>query len=60
MIVSDDKITGVVYNKDGENITVSANKEVILSAGAIGTPQILELSGIGRKDILEQYVIINV
>ncbi|EIM21609.1 alcohol oxidase [Wallemia mellicola CBS 633.66] len=54
LIVSDDKITGVVYNKDGENITVSANKEVILSAGAIGTPQILELSGIGRKDILEQ------
>ena len=54
LAVSGDEVVGVEYTKDGETITASANKEVILSAGAIGTPQILELSGIGRRDVLEQ------
>ncbi|TIA89097.1 hypothetical protein E3P99_02240 [Wallemia hederae] len=54
LAVSGDKVVGVEYIKDGETITASADKEVILSAGAIGTPQILELSGIGRRDVLEQ------
>lgn len=52
--MSDSRVTGVTYTKSGEEFTVSAEKEVILSAGAVGTPQILELSGIGRRDILEQ------
>ena len=29
--------------------------EVIMSAGTVRTPQLLELSGIGNKDILNQY-----
>jgi choline dehydrogenase-like flavoprotein len=33
---------------------VYAQKEVILSAGAIKSPQLLELSGIGRKDVLDR------
>ncbi|WP_300666101.1 GMC family oxidoreductase N-terminal domain-containing protein [Fluviicola sp.] len=41
--------TGVVYKKDGENITVKASKEVILSAGTIGSAQLLLLSGIGDE-----------
>lgn len=32
---------------NGETFTVSANQEVILSSGVIGTPQLLQLSGIG-------------
>lgn len=36
----------------GSRIVFQANKEVILSAGAIGTPQILQLSGIGDPDKL--------
>ncbi|OKL55911.1 hypothetical protein UA08_08800 [Talaromyces atroroseus] len=46
--------TGVQFRtKDGEQHTVTARDEVVLSAGAINSPQILELSGIGQRDRLE-------
>ncbi|KAJ7290529.1 GMC oxidoreductase [Mycena rebaudengoi] len=44
---------GVEFIHGGKTLKVYAKKEVILSAGAIKSPQILELSGIGRKEILE-------
>ncbi|KAK1753791.1 hypothetical protein QBC47DRAFT_430764 [Echria macrotheca] len=48
--------TGVeISTKDGETRTASANLEVILAAGALQTPQILELSGIGGKELLEKH-----
>ncbi|TRM59618.1 hypothetical protein BD626DRAFT_462271 [Schizophyllum amplum] len=43
---------GVTYYSGGQEYNVSAGKEVILSAGSVNTPQILELSGIGQKDVL--------
>ncbi|KAF7761849.1 CAZyme family AA3 [Agaricus bisporus var. burnettii] len=46
---------GVHYETDGKKHVVSARKEVILSAGSIQTPQILELSGIGQKKISDKY-----
>ena len=41
--------------KDGRLQTVSARKEIILSAGTIGSPHILMLSGIGHKEHLKKY-----
>ena len=46
------RCTGVTYRRDGREETVSASTEVIMAAGAIQTPQILELSGIGRPELL--------
>ena len=44
---------GIVYVRDGKEVKVRATKEVILSAGAIGSPQLLMLSGIGPKEHLK-------
>ena len=46
-----------VRTKDGAHHELLANKEVILSAGAIQSPQILELSGIGQKTLLQKHAI---
>lgn len=57
LIIKNKVCTGVIYKKNNELNTVLCRKEVILSAGAIASPQILELSGIGNKDILNKYAI---
>lgn len=49
------KVIGVEYLQDGKRHQALADKEVILSAGAIQSPQLLQLSGIGPKDLLQQY-----
>jgi choline dehydrogenase len=46
---------GVEYIRKGEKISVLARGEVILSAGAIKTPQILELSGVGDLSMLSRF-----
>ena len=46
------KAIGVRYERKGKIIDVHVNKEVILSSGPIGTPHILQLSGIGSKEVL--------
>jgi choline dehydrogenase len=44
---------GVRYTINGQRRTARANKEVVVSAGSINSPQLLELSGIGRPDLLQ-------
>ena len=50
----DIRCIGVKVNHEGKTKDILANKEVILSAGTIGSVQILERSGVGRKDILDK------
>jgi choline dehydrogenase len=44
--------TGVEYSRGGSQLTATARREVLLSAGAIGSPQLLELSGVGDPELL--------
>ena len=44
---------GVEYKINNQIKTINANKEVILSAGSVGSPQLLQLSGIGPADVLK-------
>ena len=48
------RCTGVQVWDGQEMITAHADKEVILSAGAVNSPQILQLSGIGPADLLKK------
>lgn len=48
------RATGLAYRRGGEERQVLARREVILSAGAFGSPQLLMLSGIGPGDHLRQ------
>jgi choline dehydrogenase len=48
------RAVGVQFEKGGQLQQVVAEKEVVLSAGSIGSPQLLQLSGIGPADVLEK------
>lgn len=49
------RTVGIEYLQDGVRHTVRCNREVILSAGALQSPQLLELSGIGNAALLQQH-----
>jgi len=53
LIIENGRACGVQLRRGGELIEARAAGEVILAAGAIGSPQILNLSGIGRSEWLE-------
>ncbi len=47
--------TGITYQYKGKPVTARAYKEVIICGGAINSPQLLQLSGIGPKSLLKQH-----
>ncbi|RCW63195.1 GMC family oxidoreductase [Pseudorhodoferax soli] len=49
------RAVGLVYVQDGVEKTVRCRAEVLLAAGAIQSPQLLELSGIGRAEVLQRF-----
>ncbi|HEX7875779.1 MAG TPA: GMC family oxidoreductase N-terminal domain-containing protein [Sphingobium sp.] len=54
LVIENGRCVGVTYLHNGKPVTVRANKEVILSAGAIITPKLLNLSGIGDPAALKK------
>lgn len=48
------RATGVSFRQKGQDQVVYANTEVILCGGAVQTPQLLQLSGIGPVDLLKE------
>ncbi len=49
------RATGVAFDLDGVPSEAFAGGQVILSAGAINSPKILEMSGVGRGDVLSKF-----
>ena len=54
VILDGKKATGIEYKVNGDVKTAHAAKDVVLSAGPIGSPHILQLSGIGDTQALEK------
>ncbi|MEM9028110.1 MAG: choline dehydrogenase [Pseudomonadota bacterium] len=56
VLIEDGRATGVLFEKpDGTQQVVRAHKEVVVSSGTIGSPQILMLSGIGEPEQLREH-----
>ena len=53
LIIENGRVAGVEFEAHGEVMSARA-RETVMAAGAIGTPHILELSGIGRPDALQR------
>ena len=53
ILISKGRVWGVAVSRNGQSFTVRARKEVILSAGVVGTAKILMLSGLGPRKHLQ-------
>jgi choline dehydrogenase len=49
------RAVGVEYIRNGRTITARAGCEIVLCAGSINTPQLLQLSGVGPADLLQSH-----
>ena len=49
------RVTGIRLLKDGKVLDVRARREVILSAGAIGSPHLMQVSGLGPAGLLAEH-----
>lgn len=55
VLIEDKRAVGVRARINGQFVDVKARREVVLSSGAIGSPQILMLSGVGDPDELSKH-----
>jgi choline dehydrogenase len=55
VVVDAGRAVGVEFDSGGQRSVVYARREVILCGGAINTPQLLMLSGIGDRDLLSNH-----
>lgn len=55
VLIEDGRAVGVEYRQNGTLKQARCNAEVILSAGAVNTPQILQLSGVGSGALLQNF-----
>ncbi len=52
LLIEGKRCVGVRYSINGQQLEARATREVVVSAGSINSPQLLELSGIGQPDLL--------
>jgi choline dehydrogenase len=55
ILIEDQRAVGVLYTHAGRELTARAARSVVMCTGAISTPQLLQLSGIGPAAMLEQH-----
>eukprot|EP01035_Chromulina_nebulosa_P007985 gene7984-10800_t len=55
ILLENQRAKGVFYRHSGKEFLVKARREVIVSAGAFGSPQLLQLSGVGRPQDITPY-----
>lgn len=55
VMIEQTRAVGIAYRQDGKDLEARAEREVILSAGAFQTPQLLMLSGIGPADHVQSH-----
>lgn len=57
VLFENNRAIGVSAQQNGKAVELRANREVIVCAGALATPAILQRSGIGPRDVLEKLAI---
>jgi len=55
IVLDGKRCTGIVYERWGRQVEARAGREVILCAGGVASPHLLELSGIGNPEILKAH-----
>ena len=55
VVIDGGRATGIVFSKNGQRLRADVAGEIVLAAGAIGTPKLLELSGIGNGELLSEH-----
>ncbi|WP_018150765.1 choline dehydrogenase [Leeia oryzae] len=54
LILEGKRVVGVTYDRDGQTHTVRCRREVLVSSGPIGSPHLLQRSGIGPAEVLKK------